>query len=78
MSTNIINIKKSLHIFNFYFNIISSFQSRYSEPRVVGLFNTVIIVNYFAWGQHTVFEIIIVNCDCAVSKLRTLWYRVCH
>ena len=63
---------------NFYFYIISSFHSRCSETRVVGLINTVIIVTYFGWGYYSVFEIIIVTCECAVSKLQTVWSYVCH
>ena len=58
--------------------IILLFQYRCSEPLVVGLINTVIIVNYFAWGQHSVFDIVIVTCECAVSKIQTLRSIVCQ
>ena len=37
---------------NFSFYIVSLFRLRYSETRVVGLINIVIIVIYFDWGQH--------------------------
>ena len=42
------------------------------------LINTVIIVTYFVWGQHSVFVVAIVTCESAISKLRTLLFRVCH
>ena len=67
-----------LHMSNFYFYIISSFHLRCSEPRVVGLINTVIIVTYFAWVQHSAFDIVIVMCEGTVSKLQTLRYIVCE
>ena len=54
------------------------FQSRCYGPRVVGLINTVIIVTYFAWYQHSVFGIVIVTCECAVSRLQTLRSIVCQ
>ena len=52
--------------------IIPLFQSCCSETLIVGLINTVIIVTYFAWDQHSVFDIVIVTCECAVSKQQTL------
>ena len=48
------------------FYIILSFHSRCSEPLVVGLINTVIIITYLAWGQNIVFGIVIVTWECAV------------
>ena len=42
------------------------------------LINFFIIVTYFVWGQHSVFDIVIVTCECAVSNLQTLWSCVCH
>ena len=57
-----------IHISYRYFYIILSLHLGCSEPRVVGLINTVIIATYFTWGQHSVFEIFIVTCECAVSK----------
>ena len=59
------------------FNIISLFQSRFYETWVVGLINKVIIVTYFDWDQHSVFDIVILTCECAVSRLQTLWSCVC-
>ena len=55
-----------IHMSYFSFIIILSFHSRCSEPRVVGLINIFIIVTYFAWGKHIVFDIIIVTRECAV------------
>ena len=51
---------------------------RCSEPRVLGSINTVIIVTYFAWGHHSVFDIFIVMCECAFSKRLTLRYILCQ
>ena len=55
-----------IHMSKFYFYIISLFRLRYSETRVVGLINIVIIVIYFDWGQHIVFDIGSVTCECAI------------
>ena len=61
-----------IHMSNFYFYIILSLHLRCSETQVVDLINTVIIVTYFSLGQNNVFDIVIVTCECAVSKQRTL------
>ena len=58
--------------------IVLLFQYRCSEPLVLGLINTVIIINYFAWGQHSFFDIVIVTCECDVSKLQPLRSIVCQ
>ena len=63
--------------YRFFYNI-SSFQSRCSEPRVVGLIDTIIIVTYFVWGQHRAFDVVIVECVCNISKLQTLRSIVCQ
>ena len=67
-----------IHMSFCFVYIILLFQSRFSEPPVVGLINTVIIVEYCDWGQNSVFEIVIVKCECAISKLRTLRSIVCQ
>ena len=67
-----------IHMSYFSFYIISSFRLHCSETRVVGLINIVIIDTYFVWGQHSVFDIAIVTCECAISKLQILWSRVCY
>ena len=67
-----------IQMYNSSFYIISSFHSRCSEPQVVGLINTVIIVTYFTCGQHSFFDIVIITCECAVAKIRTLRSIVCQ
>ena len=67
-----------IHISNFSFCIILLLQLCCSEPRVVGLINTVIIVTYLDFGQNTVFEIVVVTCEWDVSKQRTIRSSVCQ
>ena len=67
-----------IHMSNCFVYIISSFQSRCYETRVVGLINTVIIVTYLDFGQNTVFEIVVVTCEWDVSKQRTIRSSVCQ
>ena len=67
-----------IHMSNFSFCTILSFHPRCSETRVVGLTNTVIIVTCFDWDQHSVFDIVIVMCECNVSKLWTLRSILCQ
>ena len=45
---------------------------------ILFVFNTVIIANLFVCGQHLVFVISIVTCECDLFILRKLWLRVCH
>ena len=62
-----------IHIsYRYVYNVLL-LQSCCSETIVVGLINTVIIVTCFAWGQHSVFDIVIVTCDCAVLKLQNYY-----
>ena len=80
-TTNIIVLCMSsvlIHMYYFSFNIILSLQSHFSETLVVGLINTAMIVDYFVWGHHSVFDIVIVTCECAVSKLRIPRSIVCQ
>ena len=42
------------------------------------LLNTVIIMTSFVLGQHGVFVIAIVMCECALSILQKLRFGVCH
>ena len=67
-----------IHMSYFTFYIISSFYSHCSEPRVMGLTNTAIIVTFSIWGQFFVFYIAIVTRKCDVLKLKTLRSCVCH
>ena len=67
-----------IHMSNFSYYIILSLHLRCSEPRVVILISTFIIVTYFYWGHHIVFDIVIVTCECAVLKLRILRSIVCQ
>ena len=45
---------------------------------VLFVFNIVIIVTLFVCGQHWIFNIVIVMCDCALYILRKLRLCVCH
>ena len=67
-----------IHMSYFYFYFISLLHSYFSEPRVVVLTNIVIIVAYFAWCQKTVFDNVIVTCECAVSQLQSLRSIICQ
>ena len=42
------------------------------------LINTVIIVTYFVWGQHSVFVITIVTWECNILIPQKLLFCVCH
>ena len=42
------------------------------------LINTVLIVTSFVWGQHCVFVIDLVTCECNILILQQLWFSVCH
>ena len=67
-----------IHMYYCFVYIISLFQLHYSEIWVVVLINTVIIVTYFTWGQHSIFDIVIVKCKCAISKQKALQSIICQ